>query len=255
MCRTRQTCTNIADCSSSDPKRSRHSCGNSDTLTPSREPGSYVASDPDSVHTPLEFFQLFFDDSIVNEICTNLNKYAEKKKDSKRYMYSRYVKLTPPLLLCIVGLIIYFGLMTLASYRDYWTMSGPAHKLYGVTFAKRCDFSRTKFESIMSFLHISDIDNEDPADRLTKVQLLLDHLNDACEWFYQTYQNISINERMVKSKAQFPMQQYIKNKPVKRCFKRFGVSVIPKTVIRGGYKFTGGRKVNNEQKMGFHTML
>ena len=47
-------------------------------------------------------------------------------------------------------------LMKLSSYRDYWTVSGPAHMLYGVTFPKRSGFSRTKFESIMSLLHISD---------------------------------------------------------------------------------------------------
>jgi len=98
-------------------------------------------------------------------------------------------------------------------------MSGPAHTLYGVTFPKRSGFSRTKFESIMSFLHISDPDSEDPADRLTKVRPMLQHLNETCQQFYQPYQNISIDERMVKSKARFPMQQYIKNKPVKRGFK------------------------------------
>lgn len=41
---------------------------------------------------------------------------------------------------------------------------------------------------------------------------MLQHLNETCKQFYQPYHNISIDERMVKFKAKFPMQQYIKKK-------------------------------------------
>ena len=91
--------------------------------------------------------------------------------------------------------------------------------LYGSSFVKRSVMSRQKFESIMSFLHVSDIDNEDSSDRLTKVRLLMDHINIKSNILYQPYENIAVDERMVKSKARFSFQQYIKNKPVKRGFK------------------------------------
>ena len=64
-------------------------------FTPSREPGSYIASNPGTIHTPLEFFKLFFSDSIVESTCTNSNKYAEKKKDSKPFMFSKYPHVDP----------------------------------------------------------------------------------------------------------------------------------------------------------------
>ena len=47
---------------------------------------------------------------------------------------------------------------------------------------------------------------------------MLDHLNSTCK-FYQLYEHIDIDEQMVKPKALFPIQQYIKNKPVKHGFK------------------------------------
>ena len=78
--------------------------------------------------------------------------------------------------------------MKLPSYRDYRTVKGPAHVLYG-TFAKHTD----KFQSTMSFLHISDLDSEDQTDRLTKVRSMLDHLNSTCELLYQPYEHIAID--------------------------------------------------------------
>lgn len=134
-------------------------------------------------------------------------------------MYSQYPKLTPPLLRRFIGVLIYIRLMKLPSYRDYWVQSGPQHTLYGTSFAKRHGFSRNVFQSIMSFLHVSDIDNENRTDRLTKVRPMLEHLNERAMCLYQPYENVAIDERMVKSKARFSFQQYIKNKPVKRGFK------------------------------------
>ena len=66
---------------------------------------------------------------------------------------------------------------------------------------------------------MSDIENEDSTDRLTKICPMLDYFNETTLCLYQPYENIAIHERMVKSKARFSFQQYIKNKPVKCGFK------------------------------------
>ena len=66
---------------------------------------------------------------------------------------------------------------------------------------------------------MSDIDTEDLSDRLCKVRPMMEHLNDSSQRYFQPDLNISIDERMVKSKGRFPMRQYIKSKPVKWDFK------------------------------------
>ena len=186
---------------------------------PSREPGSYVASDGEERLTPLDFFKLFFTEDLAQMICDNSNKYAEKHKDRSPFNYSRYPGMIPSLLYHLVGLFIYFGLEKLPSYADYWTTSGDTFTLYGRSFAGRGMISRNRFYSLWSFLHVSDPDTKDLTDRLCKVCPIIEHLNRVSERYFQPGREISIDEWMVTSKGRFPMRQYIKNKPAKWGFK------------------------------------
>ena len=154
--------------------------------------------------------------SNVFSLC--LQQLCREKQAKKTVHVFTLHQANPLLRFHLIGLVVYFGLMKLATYRDSWTVAGASYMLYGTTFAKHSCMSWNRFQSIMSFLHISDVDNEDATDRLAKVQPMLEHL-DTCELYCQPLQNVSIDERMVKSKARFPIQQYIKNKPVKWGFK------------------------------------
>ena len=79
-------------------------------------------------------------------------------------------------------------------------------------------FSRNKFESLLSFLHVVDEATEklkDKGDKLCKVSPLNDHIQQRCKELYQPHCEISIDEQMVRSKARFSFCQYICNKPTK----------------------------------------
>ena len=75
----------------------------------------------------------------------------------------------------------------------------------------------------MAFLHMVDKETEvqlkDDKDKLLKVRLLYDHINICCQKYCQPDMEISIDERMVRSKAHFSFKQYIRNKPTKWGFK------------------------------------
>ena len=83
--------------------------------------------------------------------------------------------------------------------------------------------SRNHFESMMSFLHAVDKEREDQlkkdGDKLAKVRPLIDHINKKCQQLYQPHCEVSVDERMVHSKARFSFKQYIRNKPTKWSFK------------------------------------
>lgn len=66
------------------------------------------------------------------------------------------------------------------------------------------------FISSWGFLHVSDIDTEDPTDCLCKIRPKMQHLNDASQLYFQPDLIVSIDECMAKSKGHFPMRQYIK---------------------------------------------
>lgn len=83
--------------------------------------------------------------------------------------------------------------------------------------------SRNRFDSLLTFLYLV---NEDTAkslqkdgDKLLKVRSLNDCLQQKCKQLYQPNREVSIDERMVRSKARFSFRQYIKNKPTMWGFK------------------------------------
>lgn len=87
--------------------------------------------------------------------------------------------------------------------------------------------------------------------RLRKLLPLVEHMKDRCLELYQPVHELSIDEWMVKSKAQSHMIQYMKNKPTKWGFKLW--------VIADPSGFTCDFNTSIQAKMsvvvvGFHTM-
>ena len=81
--------------------------------------------------------------------------------------------------------------------------------------------SRSRFEAINSFFHLvtpgEELANAD--DPLKKVRPFYDDLKRKSQELYQPLRKLSVDERMVKSKARTHFQQYIQNKPTKWGFK------------------------------------
>ena len=77
--------------------------------------------------------------------------------------------------------------------------------------------SRNRFETISTFLHVVKPSEETTLadDPLKKVRPLYDDIKNKCLSYYQPLQEISVDERMVKSKARSKFKQYIRNKPTK----------------------------------------
>ena len=80
---------------------------------------------------------------------------------------------------------------------------------------------RSRFEAINSFFHIVTPQEESttPDDPLKKVRPFHEDMKKRCQQFYQPLKELSVDERMVKSKARTHFRQYIRNKPTKWGFK------------------------------------
>ena len=81
--------------------------------------------------------------------------------------------------------------------------------------------TRNRFEAISSFLHIVTPAEEDQlaGDPLNKIRPLYDRMKAKCLEYYQPLRELSVDERMVKSKSRTHFRQYIRNKPTKWGFK------------------------------------
>jgi hypothetical protein len=103
---------------------------------------------------------------------------------------------------------------------------------------------RNRFEAILAFFHLvtGDEESANSADPLKKVRPFYDHVKEKCASMYQPLQELSVDERMVKSKARSRFKQYIRNKPTKWGFK-FWVLADP-TGYTSDYDLYCGRQQN-----------
>ena len=113
-------------------------------------------------------------------------------------------------LMRLIGLLVYFGLFKVNHFDQYWSVKTLYHCLWARSF-----MPRKRFQALMAMLHVVDPDTEERADKLRKVCGLLDKFTTRCKKLYQPFQNVSVDERMVKSKGRSGIKQYLKDKPTK----------------------------------------
>lgn len=118
-------------------------------------------------------------------------------------------------LFAFIGALILLGIHRVRNHRKAWS-TARAQVLYCL-----CDLTCQLFELTGTFIHVVAPAEEDPAsgNPLRKLQPLIDHMKAKCFEFYQPRKEISIDQRMVKSKSRCHFRQYMRNKLTKWGFK------------------------------------
>ncbi|XP_017339063.1 piggyBac transposable element-derived protein 4 [Ictalurus punctatus] len=190
------------------------------TFRPANSPGPQLIRT--AMYTAMELFQLFFSTSVLHRIIQNTNDFGSSRGST---LASPWTDLTLEEMFSFMSVLIYMGIVKCSSFTDYWR----GGKLYSLPFPKQV-MTGKRFLTICQTFHLSsvadDAANEEKRgtaafDRLCKIKPLYQEIRDACKTNYHPGQDISIDERMVASKARIGIKQYMKNKPVRWGYKLF----------------------------------
>ena len=128
--------------------------------------------------------------------------------------------------------------------RDYWHESS----LHNGNYARCMIPSLGRSQALLTFLKVVDHTSEqqDYYDRLRKVRFLYDILRQKCLSLYRSGQVMSVDERMVKSKAHFAYKQYLPKKPVKWGFKIFAACAARNGMLFDFEVYTGQAEAGDD---------
>ena len=186
-------------------------------VTPCNEPAGPQVPLPSD---PLGLFSLFFDDTLVDLIVKETNRYAEQTLQGTDKEWST----DAAEIRAYMGFMILMGINHLPEIRDYWSTNEYLH------YAPIADrISRDRFEQITRYLHFTDNDSlpsrgEEGYSRLPKVDPVINHLKDKFKSVYYPHCEVSIDEARIPFKGRSSMKQYLPLKPVKRSFKVWAMS-------------------------------
>mgnify|MGYP001796886395 CR=1 FL=1 len=132
---------------------------------------------------PLFFISLLLTDDLIKEVVKCTNAYAERVINSSRPLRKRSVlnewrDVSEEELKKFLGLVLHMGLVSLPSYREYWSKSRLYHNdLFPSVIP------RERFQAIMRFLNFGE-KSQHENDRLAKIRLLSNHLNETMKEIY-----------------------------------------------------------------------
>lgn len=170
--------------------------------------------------TVLEVFSSLFTDEIQDHLVKLINKFAAMKNQinnppKKHSVAQTWVPVTKYELVKFIAVFTAMGLDKRPWVRDYWSQKSHLQTPW---YAKL--FSRSRFEAIFfTMLHAGDVGSIGKE----KVEPFVNKLCENFQANFYPFQNLAIDEMVVKWKGRWKNKQYNPAKPAKYHIKTFGL--------------------------------
>lgn len=161
-----------------------------------------------TAHEPTEFFEMFFDDDIIQFLCECTNNYARQNNNHDFSVQNQTMK-------AFLAILLLSGYSELPQIRMYWESSPDVHNA-----AVADSMSRGRFESILKYFKVCDNGNLPENDRFGKVRNFTSMLNERWLNFFPGDTELSVDESMVPYFGRHGAKQHLHGKPI-----RFGYKI------------------------------
>ena len=176
--------------------------------------------------SPVDFFHLFFTQTVYESIQRNTNlffqyKLTERRRLNPSYSHKTWYNVTLEELKAYLGICVIMGLTRTPRYRSYWSSN---------RFLKNEEickvFSLKRYEDITEFLHVSNRELEHPRGHpehhiLQKVNWLIEHLNSQFQAVKKPTKHQAVDESLIPFSGRSVLRQWGKPKPCKYGIKVF----------------------------------
>ena len=167
----------------------------------------------DSVSTPVDFFELFFDNEVIELIVTETNHYARTVHADHSF------STTNNEIRCFLGLLLLSGYATVPRWRMWWQTNTETHNPV-VTNSMR----RNRFDLLKKYLHVADNESLEQSDKYAKVRPLLAMVNERFLRHAPLERKLCIDETMVPYFGRHSGKQYLKGKPMRYGYKLWSLA-------------------------------
>ena len=141
-------------------------------------------------------------------LCTYTNDYAETIGPQKPSLYQSWNNTYPEEFYRFIGLFIYMSIVQARNIEKYWSKKSLYRGMWARSF-----MVKKRFKQLMSVLKISNGHTEDPDDKRSKAGFLMEFMRRKYPKLFQPFQNVCINEHMVRNKGRCSFRQCIRDKP------------------------------------------
>lgn len=188
--------------------------------------------------TPVELFEKFLDDTIMNLLIEQSRKYALYLNHSDPKISIEEVK-------CFLAILILSGYNELPGKRFYWDMASDMRNelVYN-------SMRRNRFLEICRFIHFADNTEPDTRDKIWKLRPIMDKVKNNCLKFFEPEEHLCYDESMVKYYGRHGCKQFIRGKPIRFGYKMWCLNTPSGYVINFEmYQGNNPRKSEEYEKL------
>jgi hypothetical protein len=192
--------------------------------------------------TPFEFFCLFIPTYFWALWAGYTNKKADMEAGAVKGSPRPWYVLTAAELKAWVASVMFWCTFKSLSFQNFHA------GILDSTRVQRWFPSYTRWEQVKRYFKISDPENENPHDKLTKVRNLWDFFITACKANLWPSREVAVDEGMKKFKGRCSFKQYIRNKPIRWGLKIYGACCAATAYLWNAILYVGKQQEDDNNK-------